>query len=275
MNTLQKALLANGIFSLVSGITLIVFFSLISQWFEVPDNSVFWITGSVLIGFAITVLVEVKKQRPVSVLIIIMQDLIWVIVSFVILIAKPFTISALGNQTILIVALIVFFFAITQAKGLSSIDSTSSKKMKKLSYNKVMNASKAKTWSIISDVANYHIVAPNIDSVKILSGEGEGMKRSCSHGKDSWTETCTLWKEEQAYSFEVNTSAPDYLYPFSYFKGTWVLEENSADQTKVIMIFHFQYEKRIYNIILHPFLKSKFNKVCDKLLSNWEEKIKE
>ena len=142
--------------------------------------------------------------------------------------------------------------------------------MKKFIFERDVNATKTATWKVISDVANYHSVAPNVDDVKIISGERTGMVRSCSHGKDNWTETCTLWEEGEQYSFEVNTTAPDYPYPLKYLKGTWKIQELAPGQTRIIMIFDFTYKRKIHYVILHPFMKGKFNKICDELLNNWQ-----
>ncbi len=126
---------------------------------------------------------------------------------------------------------------------------------------------------MISDVGNYHTVAPNIDNSQIISGEKNGMVRSCSHGKDSWTETCTLWEDESQYSFKVNTEAEDYPYPLKFLKGTWIVNEVSNNETEIIMVFEFEYKKAIQNVLIHPLMKFQFTKVCKEVLDNWQAKI--
>ncbi|HHP7240030.1 MAG TPA: hypothetical protein ACFCUD_00050 [Cyclobacteriaceae bacterium] len=46
------------------------------------------------------------------------------------------------------------------------------------------------------------------------------MVRSYSFKDDKWSEECVDWREEEQFSFVVNTKAKDYPYPFSYLKGT-------------------------------------------------------
>lgn len=99
------------------------------------------------------------------------------------------------------------------------------------------------------------------------------MVRQCSHGKDSWQETCTIWEAEKQYSFEVDTSAPDYPYPFKSLKGNWQANEINTSQTEIIMEFEFEYKNKIQNFLLHPFLKYKFSKVGEILLDSWKKKI--
>ncbi|PHR42612.1 MAG: hypothetical protein COA32_17245 [Fluviicola sp.] len=134
-----------------------------------------------------------------------------------------------------------------------------------MSFRRKVKANKPDVWKVISDVENYHEVAGNIDEVKIVSGEKEGMVRACSHGKDSWTEKCSLWEEEKEYSFEVDTSAPDYPYPFKVLRGNWQVKELADNKTEIIMNFEFEYTKSIHNLLLHPLMKHKFIKICKDL----------
>lgn len=270
---MEKSLRLNAYFSLLSGILLIVFNRQIAKLFDTSNNSVFWIVGIALIYFAGTILFEIKRLRPLAILWIIIQDFTWVATSFFILIVNPFDISKEGSGTIAIVALVVLFMGMTQAKALSKLDSLENKRSKHFKFERKVNATKQNAWKVISDVSNYHKVAPNIDDVKIISGKGNGMVRSCSHGKDSWTETCTMWNEEKSYSFEVNTASPDYPYPFNFLKGTWEIEVIDASHSNIVMVFEFQYKRKFQNWLLHPFLKGKFKKTAEELLDNWQSKL--
>jgi ribosome-associated toxin RatA of RatAB toxin-antitoxin module len=173
------------------------------------------------------------------------------------------------------VAFIVLLLAINQSKALAQADSINSKGIKQLIFERQINAPKQEVWQVISDVANYDKVAPNITAVKIIEGQGMGMVRSCSHNKDSWTETCTMWQEEKAYSFEVNTSAPEYPYPLKYLKGTWEVQEINSTTTKLILHFAFTYKHNYQNVLLHPFLKIKFKKTAEQLLDNWQKMLEQ
>jgi len=39
------------------------------------------------------------------------------------------------------------------------------------------------------------------------------------------------------------------------------------------MQFDFQYKQRVHNWLLHPVLKSKFSKIAEELLDNWQKKL--
>lgn len=271
MNRLQKALGINAIFSGASGLGLILFHNAIANIFEVVNSSIFGIVGVGLILFAFTILYEIKKQRIPAVLWIIIQDFIWVIGSAILLFTKPFHISNTGNNMVMTIAFVVFFMAINQYAALAQTDNVD-KGRKQLKFKRTINAPKSEVWKVISDVANYHQVAPNIDGVTIISGKDEGMVRSCSHGKDSWTETCSVWEEEKTYSFIVNTTAPGYPYPLSFLQGTWNIIELDKNHTEIEMIFELKYKKKIINLF-HPILKTKFNKISNELLDNWQKML--
>jgi len=273
MVQLQKSLLINALFSGMSGIILVARYKHIANLFDISNTSVFWIIGVALIFFSVTIIYEIRRQNPLGVLAIIIQDYLWVLGSIILLIAQPFEVSIIGNSIIAMVALVVLFMAINQAKALAQTDDSQQKGLKQLSFKRTINATKKNVWKVISDVSNYHKVAPNIEEVKIISGKREGMVRSCSHGKDSWTETCSLWSEEKEYAFEVNSDVPDYPYPFKYLKGTWKVEEINNTQTMVIMIFEFDYKRKFQSWLLHPLLKGKFSKTAEKLLDNWQNQI--
>ena len=122
------------------------------------------------------------------------------------------------------------------------MDGIRGSKLKKLVFRRTVVAKKTKVWEIISDVANYHQVAPNIDDVKIISGKGEGMVRQCTHGNGSWKETCSIWEKEKRFAFEVDTTAPDYPFPFKSLQGMWKINQIGPLETEIIMEFQFAYK---------------------------------
>ncbi len=273
MNTLQIALLGNAIFSLLSGLFLVLMKSKVAHWFGLEKSWIFLFVGIGLLYFSYSIFRQLKAPEGDQVFYIIVQDLLWVLASAAILLFRPFNISSFGYQAIAGVAVVVLIFGVGQSVGLAQTGDTDRKGVKRLAFERVINASKMNTWKVISDVGNYHTVAPNIDSVQIVSGQGEGMVRSCTHKADHWTEVATLWEEGEQYSFEVDTDAEDYPYPLKYLKGTWQVQEVGPDQSRITMIFEFTYESKIFNLLIHPFMKKKFDKICSELLDNWQEEL--
>ena len=275
MNTLQQYLTANAIFSTLTGAFLLIFTEKAEEIFGVAPSNFFLVLGVLLMLFAITLLIEIVKQRALAVLWIIVQDMLWVLASAVLLNFNPFNVTVEGNLIIALVAIVVLLIGIGQAKGLAQIDNKNKKALKVFQFSRIVNGTKAKAWEVISDVGNYHKVAPNIDGSEIISGEKKGMVRTCSHGKDSWRETCTLWEDEKQYSFVVDTSPEDYPYPLKSLQGNWRVEEISNNETAITMTYEFEYKKPIQNILIHPLMKYRFTKVCKELLDNWQKMIED
>ncbi len=114
MNSLQKSLLANTIFSSTSGLFLAFFSEYFNALFQLNNPLAFQITGYLLIFFALTIVLEIKKQRYYGVLWIVIQDVLWVLGSIILLVIDPFGVSQTGNQLIVLVALIVAGLALIQ-----------------------------------------------------------------------------------------------------------------------------------------------------------------
>lgn len=275
MNKLQTALLINAIFSGTSGIALIILNHQIAKTFGTENNTLFWIVGLALVYFAITISIEVVKQRALATLWIIVQDFIWVVGSITLLVLNPVSITPIGISLIIIVALIVLFMGLNQAKALAEIDNNPKNKGKEWQFSQIVKADKKTTWKLISNVENYALFAPNIDEVNIISGDRLGTVRTCSHGKNKWAETCTLWTDEKEYAYEVQTTEPNYPYPLKFLKGYWAVDEIDKTTTKIVLRFEFQYNKKIQNILLHPIFKMKFIKVAEELLDNWKQELEQ
>ena len=119
MNKLQKALKTNALFSSISGVIMIVLNHQLANLFGTTNNTVFWIVGLLLIYFAITIWYEIRKQRKLAVLWIIIQDYAWVLGSLLLILFNPFEITQIGNLIIGIIALVVLFMGINQMLALN------------------------------------------------------------------------------------------------------------------------------------------------------------
>jgi len=121
MDQLKKALKLNSIFSSVSGIIFILLNKQIANLFGTENNTVFWIIGLILIYFSITIWFEINRQRKIAVLWIIIQDYLWVLGSFILILLNPFNITLSGNIITGIIALIVLFMGINQTIAINKI----------------------------------------------------------------------------------------------------------------------------------------------------------
>ena len=130
-------------------------------------------------------------------------------------------------------------------------------------------------WRFVSNLNAYGDVAPNLSKAVVTSGTGEGMTRRCwDHQNQHWDETCTLWEPFQQYRFVVDTSAPNYPYPFKALAGTWQIEKVAATITAIRMLFDYTLKYGVVGKLANELiLKRQFQKICEQLLDNWETLI--
>ena len=115
MNGLQRALRSNALFSSTSGALMILLNQQIAKLFGANNNTVFWMVGLALIYFALTIWYEIRKQRKTAIIWIIIQDFIWFLGSFILIIFNPFNVTLAGNLAIGTVALIVLYMGMNQS----------------------------------------------------------------------------------------------------------------------------------------------------------------
>jgi len=139
---------------------------------------------------------------------------------------------------------------------------------------KLVKAPRNIVWNVISDVANYHHYATGLSDVQILSGQGEGMLRSCSDDHSTWTETCTAWHEGSHYAFNVNMDS-DFPYPFRIFNGRWSVEEKDPDQTFIVVEFEYQFPQRWMQWLYGDDTHALIDEGNASLMENWVKRILE
>jgi hypothetical protein len=126
MNTLfnlRHVLFLNGISSGATGALLAVFAGTFASWFGVATPAPFIEVGLFLVAFAALVIVAALRQpmAPGLVRLIIGLDVSWVLVSILVVVLQPFTISWVGNLLILAVAAWVAAMAGLQWRGLRQL----------------------------------------------------------------------------------------------------------------------------------------------------------
>ena len=122
MKTLKNVLLINALSSGATGVLLIAMAEKIASIFETGFSIVFQGVGLFLVAFAILVFV-VFKSNPVKrqgVILVTILDVVWVILSFLIVVVDGKFISLIGNILIIAVALWVAAMAFFQTRGLKA-----------------------------------------------------------------------------------------------------------------------------------------------------------
>jgi hypothetical protein len=118
---LRQTLRGNSIFSIVSGLAITFGAAPIASFLGIADDSlIIAIIGIVILAFAAlvwTIQAKTMIDRQAALTIFVM-DVIWVVVSLVILVTNAFSLSTEGRWAILIVADIVAVFAVLEFVGL-------------------------------------------------------------------------------------------------------------------------------------------------------------
>lgn len=124
MNTserkLRNVLKVNGIFSMISGLTLLILSSKVGALMNIVNTLILIFIGIGLILFSGTVFYTALKKNvnASQVKSIVIQDWIWVIGSFIIIVLQIFNLSSIGYELLAAVAIIVASFAVLQSKYL-------------------------------------------------------------------------------------------------------------------------------------------------------------
>lgn len=118
MKSLKKYLLANSVFSALSGLTLLIFSNTISDLFNINTPFLFYVIGANLIAFALFVNYVAQKKITTKGFVntIIALDTLWVLASAIIVGGQFFKISFKGYAIIVSIGVIVAFLGLKQYK---------------------------------------------------------------------------------------------------------------------------------------------------------------
>lgn len=125
------------------------------------------------------------------------------------------------------------------------------------------------TWMVLVTAAAR--LAPNLSSVEVLDGQGEGMRRRCQDTRGrGWNETCTLWEEGHAFAAEVDTS--DYPYPLTAMRGRWAVEPR-GDGSMISMRFEFTPRAGLAGSMFAIAMLAAFRPVLHRSVRGWERQL--
>jgi len=118
---LKKALTGNAVFSVVSGVAILFANRWLVKFLGLPERVSLAILGVSLIGYA--ALLWLNAHRPkikiTDAWVAVSMDVIWVVVSYALILAVPFSVG--GKWLVALVAELVLAFAILQWLGIRRI----------------------------------------------------------------------------------------------------------------------------------------------------------
>lgn len=129
-------------------------------------------------------------------------------------------------------------------------------------------------WAVITDSDVYAEVAPNLSSIVILDGEGEGMIRECvDTNGNAWTESCHHWEAGRGFGVAVDVDTSDFHRPFfTRFEGRWGLSERD-DGVLVTVQFDFETRYGPLGALLSRYFQHKAAPLIEAIFDEWSAEI--
>ena len=122
---LRAALTGNALFSAVSGVTLVALAGRLPGWTGIGSAALFAAVGAGLLPWAYVLFSGARGKGPLALKslgrLAIAGDLIWVLGSIILLVARPVTLTTAGVWGVALVADVVALFAFLQFVGLRRI----------------------------------------------------------------------------------------------------------------------------------------------------------
>jgi len=288
---LRAGLFSNVIFSVSCAVILLFQNNWLGEklfihehfWFDLEVRSWLFYLGLGLAGFAALVLFRgtqsILSKRAIRSIII--GDILWVVISLVALLSGGVYLETAGFWVIIAVALMILFFVMVQSFGLKILYQGKSKLDIKnrdgsilLEAKRVLNASPAVAWKIMTEHEAYADVADNLAKVEVLQGDGLGMSRQCTSIKgEVWTEQANVWEPGKQFGFSVNTKEMSYPYPLDKLSGLWSVKTLANNQCEITMAFNVTPLANAKGRMFAFLMCNLFAPGVDRLLGRWAEKM--
>jgi ribosome-associated toxin RatA of RatAB toxin-antitoxin module len=146
--------------------------------------------------------------------------------------------------------------------------------MTRITRHRSFDAPAAVVWAVVTDPDVYAAVAPNLTSVEILEGEGEGMVRRCVDADgNAWTEVCHTWEEGRGFAVAVDVGTSEFHRRlFSRFEGEWRLAER-PDDVRVTVRFDFDARYGPLGWVVGRYLAYRAPPMVEAILDGWATEI--
>jgi hypothetical protein len=219
---LKASLLANAIFSALSGLSFIIFskqattfLGWFSPWFIIG-------IGVGLLGFSMVVARAATTLNTETIKGIILMDILWVVGS-AILVLTPW-LNPAAKWVVAELAVIVAIFAFLQSLGLQKAGIKNS-----FAVSTFINAPSSEVWNVLADIGTIAQWHPGVKASQLTSGEqGLGASRHCDlGGKNYLDEQVITWQSEQHLTMRITKTnlpmtADIHFYLTPKAKGTQV-----------------------------------------------------
>jgi uncharacterized protein YndB with AHSA1/START domain len=146
--------------------------------------------------------------------------------------------------------------------------------MTEITAHRLFDAPTELVWEVVTDPDVYAAVAPNLSSVVVLDGDGEGMVRRCVDTEgNAWRETCHHWEPGRGFAVAVDTEGSEFHRPwFTRFEGRWELTERD-DGVLVTVRFEFDTRYGPLGALLARYFRYRAVPLVDAVFDGWHTEI--
>lgn len=195
---LKTSLLANAIFSALSGLSFIILSRQATTFLGWSSPWLIIVIGIGLLGFSVVVARAAFTLNTETIKHIIIMDILWVVTSAILLLTP--WISLASKWVVADLALIVAIFVFLQSLGLQKAGAKNS-----FSISTFINASAGDVWNVLADIGNIAQWHPGVKASNLISNEGglEASRHCDLGGKNYLDEQVVIWKPEQQLTFRI------------------------------------------------------------------------
>lgn len=146
--------------------------------------------------------------------------------------------------------------------------------MTQVSMHRTVDAPPAVVWDVLTDHELYGAVAPNLSTVEVVDGEGDGMIRRCVDADgNEWTETCTRWEPGRSFAVSVDVADSEFHRRlFSRFEGEWRLAEVD-DGVRITVGFAFEPRYGPLGALVSWYFARRAPAIVAEIFDGWEAAI--
>jgi len=146
--------------------------------------------------------------------------------------------------------------------------------MTRISMQRSIDAPAAVVWAVVTDHELYGEVAPNLSTVEVVEGDGEGMVRRCVDADgNEWTESCTRWDDGRAFAVAVDVEHSEFHRRlFSRFEGEWRVAER-GDGALVTVAFDFDTRYGPVGAVVSRILAYRARSIVDAIFDGWDAEV--
>lgn len=224
---LRRALLANAIFSTVSGLLMAVQPALVGDWLGLDGGAlVLRSLGGGLILFAATLIYIATRPRVATwqALLASAADFLWVVGSLVLLLISPQLFAPGGKALVLAVAGAVFLFGVWQIWAIDRAHRIAATGEYRHCVVVTTNAPADVMWQVVGNMGEIQRYMPELSHSTILDDQppGVGAVRVCAtHAGQQWAEECTAFEPGRSFTVRFRAEAADFPFPVRTMRGGW------------------------------------------------------